>query len=60
MEKQKKNALEFLGGLNEVMHIKDLAHSKGTINVGQRCSSIFIIMKHIGTHGRRAKNKKVY
>ena len=49
-----------MGGLNEVMHIKDVAHSKSTINVGQHCFSTFIIMKHIGTHGRSAKNKKVY
>lgn len=32
---KKKNVLELLGGLYEVIHMKGLAHSKYTISVGQ-------------------------
>lgn len=45
MENVKKIVLELLGGLNEVIHMKGLAHSKYTISVGQYCFSIFIILK---------------
>lgn len=43
---------ELVGGLNEVMHIKGLAHSKCTVNVGQYRSLIFIIMKLTQAHGK--------
>lgn len=59
MEKLKKKfVLELLGGLNEVMHIKGLAHSKYTISVGQYRFLIFIIMKVTQAHGKSVKSKK--
>lgn len=46
---------EPVGGLNEVMHIKALAHSKCTVNVGQYRFLIFIIMKLTQAHGKEWK-----
>lgn len=42
---KKKMVLGLLGGLSEVTHIKDLAHSMCAINVGQHCFLMCLIMK---------------